>query len=894
MPVAVLPAAPGGPHPHDTGNHQAKLDYWSAMIPLQAQCIMAYNSIQKQQQLADAYSTRRHPSVETANLAQRATAQVLVHKEELKVALHALAAVTPESVISIHIPSPDTSSVHDRVASLEAQVTQVVERAEHHNRWLGLVEESTTRIEKANKSIEDEQTRLVKSNRHLEGRVSQLSSPARVPGNPSQLDPRVPFSAHLATEKRIDSVDARTKDFATKATNLDQRLKAVEDAQRKAPDVNARIQTLAGELKVVQREAHDTRAKVDPLLPLSTKTDSLLSSVAANQRLNQELEDVKRGNSTMKAQIDVVADMCKSTAKKVEDLRNDEIAPLLALKADVTGLLPLKDHIPALEKFSDALDTLDTIKSTLTGLAPLNDYVGVLKRLAAQSVSLISLISQQEQTARTLQQLESDVSSCMNNVYESQTSSKALETRVKVVEEWRPVVDQQKEVAEEQTRLKTILDQTTRINADARNRNARDLETVKAGLRKLEAEHESNKDAVASVGSLCSQVGQANATSRSIRTEIAEINNQIAQLKVGALGTTEKANSGMEQIKQEMKNMQDQINPLGAHVPALVALSGRSTLLVKLPERLTQLSTETQESVRQNLVDCKAESAVIFKQYSQSHEKLRKSVDELQEKSRVETKRIEQVEAQALQIQKETKSALESVEQTRLSSKASIYKSLEELQTRVAAEKQRTQQLETRISELQQDSTTALQARTKLQASMKALKTSVDVIETRVDPYEPLKNHVDALASIADKHVQINLLARNLKQAQASSGHVENVFLACHATQVKMESLRTSVERLNQQTDPTSTVEALAAELSSLRPLADRIAKVEEQTTASSGQHVLLQETIDKFQEKVSKWESDHKVLHGKITSSTKSLRTEIFEVKTKAEDALRVANETA
>ncbi|KAG8681177.1 hypothetical protein FRC09_017703 [Ceratobasidium sp. 395] len=258
MSVAVLPAATGS-YAHDPGNIQAKRDYWGALLPLIAQGINAFQSAQCQERLADAYSKRRHPSFETANAAQRATAQALLHRGEFEAFVCALAENTPDSVIYSHGLLASTPSLHDRVASLETQVTQLGERAEHQNRWLGLVEESTTRMEKSHKSDEEERSRttaqLTKSFKQLEGKVSQFSTTARRLST-SSIDSRPPATTHLDTEKRLDSVDSRIKDFAAKSTNIDQRLKAVEDAQRKPQRLDAKVEDLVKGLKVVQASRH--------------------------------------------------------------------------------------------------------------------------------------------------------------------------------------------------------------------------------------------------------------------------------------------------------------------------------------------------------------------------------------------------------------------------------------------------------------------------------------------------------------------------------------------------------------------------------------------------------------------------------------------------------------
>ncbi|KAG8747395.1 hypothetical protein FRC10_001066 [Ceratobasidium sp. 414] len=873
MSVAVLPAATGGPDAHNARNLQLKLDYWSALLPLVAQGVIAHQSAQRQQQLADACSGRRHPSLETTNAAQRATAQALLHKGEFEASVRALAEVTPDGLVSLV------------VTSLEAKVDRVAERAEHHDRWLSLVEESTTRIEKANKSAEDERSRataqLTKSYRQLEGKVSQLSSSARAPTN-TPPDPRISVAAHQEVEKRLASVDAAVGDFATK---LEQQSKALADAQRKAQDLNAKVETLAGDLAVSRREAGDTRAKVEPLLPLATKAEALLSSLDSSKRFSEELEEMKSRHEITKVRLEVVSDVCKRAIKGVEDLRNDEIAPLVAIKADIAGMCPLKDHISALVKVPN---TLDTIRDAVTGLAPLKDYINALIPLAAQSESLLSIASQQEQTARTLRQLESDVLSCMNDVPENRLGLGALETRVKGIEAWQPVIDQQKEVAREQDRLKGILERqekTTRVYTDAQNRNARDLETVKAGLRQLEATSELNKN-------------------RSMRSELVEINNRISQIEDNAQGTEENTNSSMEQIQQEAKNMQSRISVfdrLRERVQALAALSDQSESLVSLPSRFAQLSSEMQDLVRQNLVDCKAEGAAASKEYSQSHERIK--ITETggwapgegdsggAAYGAARSSGFTSPEGDKICTGKHgTNRALVEGKCPHGSTKG---KSLEGLQNRATTEKQRAQQLEMRALELQRDSSAALEATTKLQTFTKALKHSIEAVQTRLDPLEPLKDHIGALVSVADRHVQLVLLAQNLKQAQVCFAHADNIFLACHATKAKVESLEAGIECLNKRQDPAEIVEALAAEVGTLRPLVDRVAKVEGQTALFPEQYALL-ETVDKVHDKVSKWESDHKVLQGKLSSSTKSLRTEAFELKTKAEDALRVANDTA
>ncbi|KAG9075817.1 hypothetical protein FS749_012476, partial [Ceratobasidium sp. UAMH 11750] len=452
-----------------------------------------------------------------------------------------------------------------------------------------------------------------------------------------------------------------------------------------------------------------------------------------------------------------------------------------------------------------------------------------------------------------------------------------------------------KQVAHEQDRLKGILerqDKTTRVYTEAQNRNARDLETVKAGLRKLEAANESNKEPISSIGPLCTQVGQVIVVSRSIRSELVEINNRIAQLEDGARGVKERATSSMEEIQQEVKSMQGRISVfdrLGERVQALVTLSDRSESLVSLPDRFARLSNETRDSVRQNLIDFKAESAAVSRGCSQSHEKIRKLVDELQGKAAAEARRVEQLEVRTSQVQRETKSALESMEQT----ERSLKKSFEGLQNRVTTEKQRGQQLEARTSEMQRENSAALEARTKLQSATKTLSRSMEAAEAQLKSLEPLKDHIGALVSVADKHTQLVFLAQNLKQAQACFGQADNLFLACHATKVKVESLQTSVDHLNKRQDPTEIVEALTAEVGTLRPLVDRVAKVEEQAALFPEQYALL-EAVDKVQDRVSKSESEYKVLQGKLSGMAKNSRADVFELRTKAEDALRVANETA
>ncbi|KAG8682174.1 hypothetical protein FRC08_015143, partial [Ceratobasidium sp. 394] len=469
MSVAVLPAATGGSSSRDEINTRVKLDYWSALLPLVAQGVIAHQSAQRQQQLADACSSRRHPTLETTNAAQRATAQVLLHKGEFEASVRALAEITPDALVANYV-----SSVHDRVASLEAKVAQMDESAEKHDRWLGLVEEAIGRVENANKSAEEEQSRvtaqLTKSHKQLEGKVSQLSGSARAPSSVPP-DPRITLSAHMGIEKRLASVEASVGGFTTK---LEQQSTAVADAQRKARDLNAKVETLAGDLEASHREVKDTRAKVEPLLPLATKAESLLSNLDSSQRFSEEL---KHRNEAAKVRLDFVSELCKRARQDVEDLKNDEITPL---KADIAGLLPLKGHVSALVKVPN---TLDTVHNTITGLAPLKDHINTLIPLAAESKFLLSLAPQQEQTARIVQQLESDVSSCMHDIPENRLGLEALEARVKGVEAWHSVIDQQKQVAQEQDRLKGVLerqDKTTRVYTEAQNRNARDLETVKA------------------------------------------------------------------------------------------------------------------------------------------------------------------------------------------------------------------------------------------------------------------------------------------------------------------------------------------------------------------------------------------------------------------------------
>lgn len=98
---------------------------------------------------------------------------------------------------------------------------------------------------------------------------------------------------------------------------------------------------------------------------------------------------------------------------------------------------------------------------------------------------------------------------------------------------------------------------------------------------------------------------------------------------------------------------------------------------------------------------------------------------------------------------------------------------------------------------------------------------------------------------------------------------------------------------MDKHKDQTADVQALSSEVDKLRPLVDRVAKVEELAEGLPKQYAPL-ESVDRVQDKISKCESECKVLQGKMAGSSKGLKTEMFELKTKAEDALRAANETA
>lgn len=198
------------------------------------------------------WSGRRHQSAAITNEADKATAQAAVHKGEFEASVRALAELTPDSLVfGMLPPPPSVPSVHDKVAVLEARVTQMGERQQSHHRWIDTFDDSVKAAENANKTLEEEHTKttaqLTKAHKQLEGKVTQLENVSRLPSKPSN-DVRI----HPGTEKRLESVEATLKDTLAKSNNLDQRLKAVSDAQRKAHEQYAHFTTTVNEFKVTQ------------------------------------------------------------------------------------------------------------------------------------------------------------------------------------------------------------------------------------------------------------------------------------------------------------------------------------------------------------------------------------------------------------------------------------------------------------------------------------------------------------------------------------------------------------------------------------------------------------------------------------------------------------------
>lgn len=165
-------------------------------------------------------------------------------------------------------------------------------------------------------------------------------------------------------------------------------------------------------------------------------------------------------------------------------------------------MLSLKDHVSELAKLPE---TIQLIHTTVTEFVPIKEHVKELMPLVAQAAPILALVSQQDQTTRTVQQLESDVTSCMNALFQNQSRPEDLDNRLKAVEAWRPTVEQQKDVASEQARLKGTLDrheQSMRIYAESHNRSARDVETLKAGMRKVQEAQQSSEVQVLVCGHL--------------------------------------------------------------------------------------------------------------------------------------------------------------------------------------------------------------------------------------------------------------------------------------------------------------------------------------------------------------------------------------------------------
>ncbi|QRV87406.1 RING hydroxylating beta subunit domain-containing protein [Ceratobasidium sp. AG-Ba] len=842
MSAAVVQAASGsGP----TSTHiDAKIQYWSSLLPYVAQAAIAYQNEQKSKHLAASWSARRHKSIAITDEVNKATAQAAVHKGEFDAAIRILAQLTPDAVVfGMAHPPPSVPSVHDKIVALEAKLSQMAEQQASHHRYLKSCDDSVKDVEAKAKSLEDEHDKttvhLTKAHKQLEGKVSQLESLSRLPPKPTN-DVRLP----LGTEKRIETVEATLKDTLVKSNDLDQRMKAIVDAQRKAQEQYTNFTTALNGFKATQRELHDTREKVAPLLPLASKTQLLLSNLESPERFRQEFAEVKSRNEALKTRLDLVTDMCKAATKSVEDLRNNEISPLVALKTDITGLLTLNNHVSELAKLPEAIALMN---STLAEFVPVKDCVKELIPIAAQSASILSVVSQQEQTTRTLQQLESDVTTVLRD----QVRSEDLITRLKAVEAWKPVVEQQKNVGPEQARLKAVTErheQTMRTYADAHSRSTHDVETLKAEMRRAREFQDSNKDSIASIGSLSIQITQANTSIRGIRNELSKLKD--IEIK------TQSIQSEAEQAQRDVKSIMDKVTamaPLTDRVLGLVSLADRRDILGALPERLSK--------IEESIADEKAENE----------------------------QRVGQLETLLGRVQKETKESADSVGHGHQEFK----KSLESLTNRVVAERQRAQELERRFSELHKDSELALEARTKLQTSARATKVSVDAAQTRLDALEPLLNHVDALVAVADKQVPLVSLAQSFKQAQAVSGHVENVFVACRGMQLKVDTLQASVECLDKRKDHSTEVESLKSEVGKMGSLVDRIAKVEALAEDLPKQYALLQ-TVDQVQDKIAKCESECKLLQGKIANSSKGVKTEVFELKTKAEDALKVANETA
>jgi hypothetical protein len=92
--------------------------------------------------------------------------------------------------------------------------------------------------------------------------------------------------------------------------------------------------------------------------------------------------------------------------------------------------------------------------------------------------------------------------------------------------------------------------------------------------------------------------------------------------------------------------------------------------------------------------------------------------------------------------------------------------------------------------------------------------------------------------------------------------------------------------------DRVNILESLATEVDKLRPLIAQVQKIEEQATAFPTQYARL-ENVDVIEQRASKLENETKVLHGKVSNSTKGWRTEAAELKAKTEVVLGLANNT-
>ncbi|KAF8607865.1 hypothetical protein BDV93DRAFT_282086 [Ceratobasidium sp. AG-I] len=536
MSAVSPPAATSAVSPANITGNLPMAEFWRAGLEYIARGVMAYQSAAQQTRLADAYSGRRSTTHAVAAAARQTTEQVGLHKEAFEDCVRALSGLAPGG-LPVASSSDESVLLNTRITTLEAQVDRLAEKIEPVESRLVPLGDALARIESGRKAREDNLARVIaqveKSHEQLEGRVTSLSNQVASNGVPES---HASATAHNSTvEPRITSPETKTKQRT-----------GIKDLQEQLKGQSSRLESLETDLRDVMSQTEKIRGHVEPLLPLTPQVDTLLTTHARIESVNNELVDLREKSRLESAQVDLLKNSCESVSQNLEAIKLNTLDSFLT---NVTSIFPSKEHIATLKTLSG---TVDVLQQTVSSFTPLQTHVRSLEELAAKSTPLLSVASEHEELTQNMKQLQGDMTQHSHDISQVLSTTAALEQQVQGLgtlrTEVRGLIERFEAAKETINGIRTLGEQVAKLNA-LDHPTTQNIAEIERRIACLESREDDLQAQIAAAASLKDKVTALEATSTAIET-----------------------------VKSRMASFK----PLKKHIPELLALATQSESLASL------------------------------------------------------------------------------------------------------------------------------------------------------------------------------------------------------------------------------------------------------------------------------------------------------------------------